>query len=62
MTETEKVEATNGNSEHKGAVTGLDKDIIKQVKVYKLKLVGQSWFLILQHCLGGLLLWRLQSA
>lgn len=42
MTETEKVEATNGNSEHKGAVTGLDKDIIKQVKVYKLKLVGQS--------------------
>jgi hypothetical protein len=34
MTETEKVEATNGNSEHKGAVTGLDKDIIKQVAYY----------------------------
>jgi len=34
MTEAEKVEATNGNSEHKGAVTGLDKDIIKQVAYY----------------------------
>ena len=33
MTEADKIETTNGNSEQNGSMSSLDKDIIKQVRI-----------------------------